>query len=343
VTVHRVGSVAAGLYVVGFIHGVAVLLDPSASSEEKGEAAVETVSSGIALAGVAGRWVPLLERVAHWSGPIAASLSINWTMLNVAAGWYRAAKAGMNRLDWVPCYQVTWQTAKDAQEWMGRLAVARVLIAAETDEPRKRELETFASSYRRILIDETLKPYLAARFSASSMDDDPDSCGPALKTRLRPVVGLVDSANWDDAALEAGRAFLETVKTAFEQWDEVVLAKGDEGPKPEHFIRRRAVVIKPIPLDPTGNQGYMGGVVHVRKDADAAAGMAPSSLPEEPYYKARQTGSQGYYADLLPGQVVTILLAEQGVVWVALNSLQTPILSVSTEENVMADMTRLET
>ena len=78
----------------------------------------------------------------------------------------------------------------------------------------------------------------------------------------------------------------------------------------------------------------------MRKDADQAAGATPSLLPGEPYFKARNGQSLDYSYDLLPGQVVRASYAERGEIWVRLESLRTPVLTVTPEEQAQAD--RLE-
>ena len=97
---------------------------------------------------------------------------------------------------------------------------------------------------------------------------------------------------------------------------------------------RRAVVVKKVWL----HQGLPPGVIHVRNDADKAAGAQPSVVPDEPYLKARSGGGSGDWSwDLLPGQVVLIDLVEKGEAWVSLDSLRTPVLEVSAAEKMLAD------
>ena len=144
-TVHRIGSVASGLYLVGALHGTAVLLDPEATATQKGEAAVETITNVVALAGTAGRWVPMLEGVAGWSGPIAAALAINWFALKHAAAAYQEAKEGIASLGGREYRDDAFDAATEVQEWMGRLAVTHALLAMESDEPRRKQLEKYAA------------------------------------------------------------------------------------------------------------------------------------------------------------------------------------------------------
>jgi hypothetical protein len=327
-TVHRVGTVANGLYVVGAIHGIAVLLDPSATSEARGEAAVETVTNVVALAGTAGRWIPALEGVAGWSGPIAAALSINWALLKWAAKTYESTKEGIASLGGHYYREEAWQAAVDVQEWMGWLAVTNALLAVESDKPRRQQLDDFALSFRRELVNNHLKPYFVALFAPGK--DEEGKIG--LKARLRPVVPLVDAASDSDgAALEAGRAFLETVRAALEQWGKVVLTTKDPT-NPEQFVGRRGVVVRTIRLGE-----FATGVVHMRRDADTTAHRAASVAPDQPYFKAGTVGSSDYHSDLLPGQVVRVNNVERGEVWVTLDSLSTPVLKVTAEEDQQAE------
>ena len=329
-TVHRIGGISTGLFLVGAIHGAAVLLDPDATAEEKGEASVETLTNMVALAGTAGRSIPMLEGVAGWSGPIAAALSINWVMLKHAASLYQEGKEGIASLGGREYRDDAFDAATDAQEWMARLAVTHALLAVETDEPRRKQLEKNAASDRWALIDQNLKPYFTRLFGAEGKQDDEGRVG--LRALLRPVIPLVDAArSSDEAALEAGRAFLETVRAAFERWGRVVLTKKDPT-QPEQFVGRRAVVVRQIPI----HQGLPPGVIHVRNDADRAAGRQPSVVPDEPYLRARNGGTGDWVQDLLPGQVVRINLVEKGEAWVGLESLRTPVLEVSAAEKAVA-------
>jgi hypothetical protein len=338
-TVHRVGQVAGALYLIGAIHGIAVLLDPEATSRKKAEAAVETVSSTVALTGFASRWMPRLAAVADWSGPVAASLSINFAVFNWVADRGEEARRGLNRLDWVPCFKATQQAALTVQKGVERLAVADALLAFEHDEPRKGALLGVKNEF----VERQLKPYFLARFSAKTAQEDRNSCGPGLKTRLRPVVPLVDEASRSNrAALDAGAAFLETIAKAFSEWDQIVNAKADEGPKAEHFAGRwqhgdsgfvggrRGVVVRNV-----GN--VEPGVVHMRHDADVAAGAEASILPDEPYFKAYLVSTPEWSTELIPGQVVRALITQDGGLSVALDSLYTRVLPVTNEEKHQAD------
>ncbi len=331
-TVHRVGGIASHLYLVGAIHGVAVLLDPEATSEQKGEAAVETVTNVVAIAGTAGRSVPMLEGVAGWSGPVSAALAINWVLLKKAASLYQTGKEGIAGLGGGEYRDDAFAAAIEVQEQMAQLAVAHALLAVESDEPRRKELEKAAGGARWGLMDQSLKPYLVKLFGADGKEDDEGRVG--LRARLRPVIPLVDQGRWsDEAALEAGAAFQETVKGAFEEWGKVVLTKEDPT-TPEQFVGRRGVVIRQIPI----MHGLGSGVVHIRNDADLAAGAPKSVAPDEPFLKARTAGSGDWSNDLLPGQVVRVTLVEKGELWVSLDSLRTPVLPVSEAEKTMANV-----
>jgi hypothetical protein len=324
-TAHRVGSVASGLYIVGAIHGVAVLLDPGANAEQRGEAAVETITNAVALGGTVGRSIPMLEGAAGWSGPVAASLSINWMMLKKAASMYEDTKESIASLGGRGYREEAFDAAREAQEWMSRLAVSGAILATETDEPRRKELEKTASAARWALMEQVLKPYFAKLFGAEGKQDDEGRVG--LRALMRPVVPFVDKARYTGEALEAGATFLEALKAAFENWGKVVLKERDPV-QPDQFVGRRAVVIKNVQY---GTQ-LPPGVIHIRNDADKAAGREASVVPDEPYLKARTDGSE-----LLPGQVVKIVLVEKGEAWVDLDSLRTPVLEVSATERVMAE------
>jgi hypothetical protein len=233
-TVKGIGSVAGPLFLVGVAHGVMVLLDPEASPEEKAEAAVEATSSAVAVVGYASRWIPRLAGAARWSGPIAASLAINFQMVKYFAHLRHKAEVGMRRLDWAPCFNAMKAAAIEVQTWMRLLAVTDAILATETDSPRKVELSKNATAYRLALIDgyagtpafQGLRPFVEARLSSKSMDDDAASCGPALTKRLKPVQGLLRTGSVsDDAALGAAATFLLIVEKAFAEWDQIVMEK----------------------------------------------------------------------------------------------------------------------
>ena len=171
-TVHRVNSVTTALNLVGVIHGAAVFLDPHASAEEKAEGAVETISGAVALAGQAGRWVPMLEEFAGWSGPIAAALSINLVVLKLTAEAAQQAKEGLASLFGSFYWEEAWQAAKEVQDWMRRLAVTRALLALETDEPRRKQLEAKAQGSHYALVSQQLKPYFEELYGAQGGQSD---------------------------------------------------------------------------------------------------------------------------------------------------------------------------
>jgi hypothetical protein len=325
-TVHRIGSVSNVLSLVGAIHGVAVLLDPEAPSEQKGEAAVETLTNAVALAGTAGRSIPILEGVAGWSGPFAAALSINWVALKRAAAAYEQAKEGIASLGGSKYFDEAMNAATEVQDWMARLAVIHALLAVETDEPRKKRLLENEDGCSWAILNQQLKPYFERLFGAAGKQDDEGRVG--LRAMLRPVVPLVDSGK----AFDAGLAFLQVVGAAFERWGRVVLAKEDPT-QPKQFVGRHAVVITNVW---TGN-AMPPGVIHVRNDADKAAGRSPSVAPDEPYFRARSFGAQGWNLDhFLPGQVVRIWDVVNGEAWVSLDNLTTPVLEVGAVERIAA-------
>lgn len=221
-TVKGLGNVTGPLFLVGVVHGAAVLLDPAATPDEKAEAAVETASSAVGLVGFASRWVPKLAGFARWSGPIAASLTINFYMVKKLAALRHEAEAGMNRLDWTECYKEAQDAATEAQFWMRRLAVTEAILATETDARRKDELKKNGEAAADEMLERQIKPYIEARLPGSR----DDSCPPAYKRRLASVQGAVAGGKGSpDAALGAGAAFLETVRKSLEDWDEIIMEK----------------------------------------------------------------------------------------------------------------------
>src|SRR4029450_1823095 len=80
-TVKGVSNVNAAINLAGVVRGAFVLADPHATSEERPEAAVQVAYTPIGLAGFAARWTPRLAFAARWSGPISASLMINFQMV----------------------------------------------------------------------------------------------------------------------------------------------------------------------------------------------------------------------------------------------------------------------
>lgn len=225
-TVKGIGNVAGPLYLFGVVHGAATLLDPNASPEEKAEAAVETVSSAIGVVGFASRWVPRLAGVARWSGPIAASLTINLYVLQKLAPLKHGAEVGLSRLDWVECYKTTRDNGAEIQWWVRRLAAAEAILATERDTRRRRELEQSAAAFSTELVDNHLRPFIDGMLGSSGLDDPRWPCGPALQRRLRPLQSTVKSAGTSiDAALAAGAAAVVTVAEALKDWDAIVIEK----------------------------------------------------------------------------------------------------------------------
>jgi hypothetical protein len=225
-TVKGVSNVGAAINLAGVVHGAFVLADPDATSDEKAEAAVEVAYSAVGLAGFAARWTPRLAAAARWSGPISASLMINFQMVKWLAGMRHKAEVGLNRLDWVACHQATKAAAIEVQDWQRRLAVVDAILATEQDPRRKVELEKYAVAFRSELIERQLKPFVEERLASKGMDDDPKSCGRAFTKRLVPVQGMLASAaGSDDAALAASATFLLIVSKAFAEWDQIVMEK----------------------------------------------------------------------------------------------------------------------
>lgn len=221
-TVKGIGNVAGPLFAVGVVHGAAVLLDPNASPDEKAEAAVETTSSAVGLAGFASRWFPKLGFAARWSGPIAASLTINFMIVKKLAHLQHEAEVGLTRLDWTHCYSEARDAAVEAQSWMRRLAVTEAILATETDARRKVELKKNAEVISEELIERQLKPYVEARLPSSG----DELCPPAFKRRLGPLQSLLSGAKASpEAAMGASAAFLATIQKALEDWDEIIMEK----------------------------------------------------------------------------------------------------------------------
>jgi Domain of unknown function (DUF4157) len=226
-TVKGIGNVAGPLFLVGVVHGVATLLDPEASPDEKAEAAVETASSAIGVVGFASRWVPGLAGAAHWSGPIAASLTINFYLLKYYfAPLEHGAEVGLSSLDWVECWKTTRENAAEIQLWQRRLAVTEAILAHEKDPRRRHELEQRVTAFSTELVDSHLRPFVNGMMTSSGLDDPRWPCGPALQRRLRPLQSMVKSAGTSpDSALAAAAAMLLTVDQAFTEWDAIVMEK----------------------------------------------------------------------------------------------------------------------
>lgn len=225
-TVKGVANVSGVLNLAGIVHGAAVLLDPDATANQKAEAAVEVTSSAIGLASFASRWVPRLAWASRWSGPVAASLAINFMIFKRLADLRYKAEVGMKQLDWSTCYRVTDAAAQEVQRTQRQLAVTRAILATETDPRRKTALQGYADAFRYVLLDQNLKPFVEKRLSSTGMDDDPDSCGYALSKRFKPMQASIGSAaSSDDAALNAGATFLLIVDKAFSEWDQIVMEK----------------------------------------------------------------------------------------------------------------------
>jgi hypothetical protein len=225
-TVKGVANVGAALNLAGFVHGVAVLIDPDATANQKAEAAVEVASSAIGLASFASRLVPRLAWASKWSGPISVSLTVNLFLLKQGANIVYKSKVSGKRVDWVPCYKAVNGVAVEVQKLQRLLAVTSAILATETDPRRKVELTSIAAGLRYMLIEQQLKPFVAQRLSSTSMDEDPDSCGYALSKRFKPMQAMLGSAAAsNESALTAGATFLLTVKTAFDEWDQIVMEK----------------------------------------------------------------------------------------------------------------------
>jgi len=225
-TVKGVGNVSGILNLVGVVHGAAVLLDPDATSNQKAEAAVEVAANAIGLAGFASRWIPRLAWASRWSGPVQASLAVNFLVFKHLANLRYKAQIGLNRLDWSSCYRAVDAAAASVQRTQRQLAATSAILATETDPRRKVELKKYADAFRHALIEQDLKPFVAKRLSSTSMDDDPNSCGYALSKRFKPMQAMLGSAGTsDESALTAGATFLLTAEKAFAEWDQIVMEK----------------------------------------------------------------------------------------------------------------------
>jgi hypothetical protein len=226
-TVKGISNVTGPLFLVGVVHGAATLLDPQASPDEKAEAAVETASSAIGAVGFASRWVPRLAGVARWSGPIAASLTINFFVLKYYfAPLVHRAEVGLSSLDWVECWKTTRENAAEIQLWQRRLAVTEAILAHEKDPRRRHELEQRVTAFSTELVDSHLRPFVDGMITSSGLDDPRWPCGPALQRRLRALQSVVKSAGTSpDSALAAAAVLLLTVDQAFTEWDAIVMEK----------------------------------------------------------------------------------------------------------------------
>jgi hypothetical protein len=153
------------------------------------------------------------------------SLTINFYMAKWLLQMGYQAEVGMNRLDWVLCYQDTEKSVKEVEFWMHRLAVSNAMLASETDPYRRAELQKAADSERFALVNE-LKAFVEARLSAKSRDDDPSWCGPAFSRRLKAMPALLNDAGTSyDAALAAGGTFLSTIAQAVVDWDHIIMER----------------------------------------------------------------------------------------------------------------------
>jgi hypothetical protein len=223
-TVKGVANVSGVLNLAGIVHGAAVLLDPDATAGKKAEAAVEVASSAIGLASFASRWFPRLAWASRWSGPISASLTLNFAMFSYLGNLRYRAQVDLNRLDWASCYRATEAAATEVQRTQRQLAVTNAILATETDPRRKAALQSYSNGFRQVLVEQQLKPFVTKRLSAASMEDDPDSCGPALTKRFAGMPALLSSAaSSDESALTAAAAFLLTVDKAFSEWNQIVM------------------------------------------------------------------------------------------------------------------------
>jgi Domain of unknown function (DUF4157) len=235
-TVNGIGHAAGLLQLVGVIHGAAVLLDPDATEDEKAEAVVETASSVIGLAGYASRWIPRLAGAAEWSGPIAASLFINFHATKYLLQKGREAEIGMNRLDWTGTFQSTRDTAIDVQKFLRLLAVTEAMQATETDTARKQALEKNAEAYAS-LVEEDMKPFVHSVLSKGQTPQG-DDCPPALIRRFTPMQGLLDSSGKSaDAAAAAAATFLQIVEQSLADWDQIIMGDSSGKQKAESQSR----------------------------------------------------------------------------------------------------------
>jgi hypothetical protein len=226
-TAKGIGNITGPLFLVGVVRGVATLLDPQASPDEKAEAAVETASSAIGAVGFASRWVPRLAGVADWSGPIAASLTINFNALKYYfAPMAHEFEVGLSRGDWVECRKTTRENTTEIGWWQRRLAVTEAILANEKDPRRRYELEQSATAFSTQLVDNHLRPFVDGMTTSSGLDDPRWPCGPALQRRLRPLQSMVKSAGTSPtSALAAAAALVLTVDQAFTDWDAIVMEK----------------------------------------------------------------------------------------------------------------------
>jgi hypothetical protein len=193
------------LNVVGVVHGVAVLLDPEASPEAKEKAALEVFTSTVGIVGTL-------------TG--ATALSFGLTMLYVNYVWFSELgslgdgfRQGAVQLGLTQCFEDMRDTALDVQTGARRMAVAAELERTEQDPAVAAEIRKEKESWKRMIIQHWLKPYLQRATGSSGRDRDPAAYGPAMTRRFKPLLEM--PMETDVEVLDVAMAFIQVVAKCF--------------------------------------------------------------------------------------------------------------------------------
>ena len=156
------------LNALGAIHGIAVLCDGEATAAEKTEAAVETTSG---LLGVAGRLVPAISPV---TAALSGSLLINFYVFKGLLGAMGQAYADLEALGLNICYADMKKTGGYISSTAMKYAAA-IDLAGSFDDPGKvAELAKQTEALRWNLVDALLLPFVKrATLSYGGRNEDP--------------------------------------------------------------------------------------------------------------------------------------------------------------------------
>ena len=175
------GKINVALNVFGVVHGVCVLLDDDATTEEKGEAMVEVGAGGL---GLAGRFVPMLSAPASAA---SASLLINFHAFKATFTAGSEAFAGMIALGLNEAYAYMREQGKWISQQSMSWAAALDLAGVINDPAKVKVLERTIKESRWNLVDQFIREFMV-KATTSGANANPGEYE-VLKRRFALLVG----------------------------------------------------------------------------------------------------------------------------------------------------------
>jgi len=199
------GNINYALNVLGVIHGIAILASEEATREEKLEAGVEVVTSGL---GVAAKFIPVL------AAPVAAAtltVSVNFLMFKAVLSEGMQAFAGLIALGMNVCYADMQRTAKDISQQAMSYAAALDLKDVISEPDQAAALATQTEALRSNLVS-MLRVFIdSATLTSGGRNEDPGTYE-ILRQRFIPLKNA--KLETDEQVIALTKRLLETVAWA---------------------------------------------------------------------------------------------------------------------------------